>query len=128
MISRCHHGFIVESGFHSGYRTGEGDDEDNSLIALANGKTLITKGIARGLGVEGILLGTLESNGESTQLDLKIIDREGADRWHSRIVHPTSELHTLAIRAARAIIERATLRVRWDLGDGPTWIAIACEW
>jgi tetratricopeptide (TPR) repeat protein len=56
------------------------------------------------LGVEALLFGTLQSQGETTQLELKIIDREGHDRWHSRIVHPSEELSTLPVRAARAIV------------------------
>jgi DNA-binding winged helix-turn-helix (wHTH) protein/tetratricopeptide (TPR) repeat protein len=56
------------------------------------------------LNVSGILLGTLETRGDSTQLDLKIVDHDGHDRWHTQIAHPTEELHTLAIRAAREVV------------------------
>lgn len=60
--------------------------------------------MAARLGVQGLLYGTLESHGETTQLELKILDYDGHDVWHSRIMHPSSELSTLPIRAARAIV------------------------
>ena len=60
--------------------------------------------IATQLCVEGLLIGTLEDGSASVHLDLKILDRRGRDRWHSRIVHTGAELHTLPLRAARAVI------------------------
>jgi len=60
--------------------------------------------MARKLRVDGMLIGTLEDGSASVQLELKIVDSDGQDYWHSRIVHTGSELHTLPLRAARAVI------------------------
>jgi tetratricopeptide (TPR) repeat protein len=60
--------------------------------------------MARGLGVDSMLIGTLVDGVVSVQLELKIVDRDGKDLWHSRIVHTGSELQTLPLRAARAVI------------------------
>ena len=53
---------------------------------------------------EAVLAGTLASNGDSVQLEFRLVDREGSELWHTRIAHPKVELHTLPIRAARAVV------------------------
>jgi DNA-binding winged helix-turn-helix (wHTH) protein/tetratricopeptide (TPR) repeat protein len=60
--------------------------------------------IATRLGVDGLLVGTLEDGAASVHLELKILDREGRDCWHSRIVHTGAELQTLPLRAARHVV------------------------
>ncbi len=60
--------------------------------------------LAAKLHVDGMLIGTLEGDSVSVHLELKIIDHDGKDLWHSQIVHAGSELHTLPLRAARAVV------------------------
>jgi DNA-binding winged helix-turn-helix (wHTH) protein/Tfp pilus assembly protein PilF len=54
--------------------------------------------------VDSLLVGTLEQGLASVHLDLKMLDRNLNDLWHSRMAHSAQELHTLPLRAARTAV------------------------
>jgi DNA-binding winged helix-turn-helix (wHTH) protein/Flp pilus assembly protein TadD len=55
-------------------------------------------------GADCLLLSTLEYTGASAELQLRMVDAQGREKWIARVTHPVVQLHTLPLRAARDII------------------------
>lgn len=60
--------------------------------------------LATRVGSDCLLLGTLEPAAASVDLQLRVVSREGDEKWLSRVSQPASEQHSLPLRAARDVI------------------------